>query len=173
MNTKLKLVLIIGIILVSNQIIMAQETKPCPCCSEEYNQFDYWIGNWEVYDTSGTKVGTNNIEKLMDGCIVKENWTSTGKHRGTSYNFYNRTDKSWNQIWVDNQGTVLDLKGELVNKVMTLKSAQTKDQEGNVIYHQITWKLQKDGSVIQIWDVIDAQGNVKSNLFTGIYRKNN
>jgi len=149
----------------------SQEKKECPCCSSEYSQFDYWVGEWDVFDTTGTKVGSNIITKLEDGCLLKEQWTSTGKHTGTSYNFYNRTDKSWNQIWVDNQGTVLDLKGELINGAMTLKSSLVKNKDGENIYHRIAWHQQKDGSVMQVWGVVHEDGKVLSNLFKGQYKK--
>ncbi len=149
----------------------AQEKSVCPCCTEKYDHFNYWLGSWEVYDTTGTKVGSNVITELENGCLIKEQWTSTGKHTGTSYNFYNKADDSWNQVWVDNQGNVLDLKGGLINGSMTLKSAMVKDKDGNEIFHRITWFRQKDGTVKQVWDVVRANGEVASNLFTGIYKK--
>ena len=28
----------------------------CPCCTENHKQFDFWVGEWIVYDTAGNKV---------------------------------------------------------------------------------------------------------------------
>ena len=149
----------------------AQQAAACPCCTAKYDQFNYWLGSWDVYDTTGTRVGGNEVAELENGCLIREQWTSAGKHTGTSYNFYNKTDDSWNQIWVDNQGNVLDLKGGLVNGSMTLKSAMVKDEKGNEVFHRITWIRGSDGTVKQVWDVVRSDGEIAANLFTGIYRK--
>jgi len=41
--------------------------------SDEYKQFDFWVGEWKV-EVSGQVIAKQPIEKLMDGCIVQENW---------------------------------------------------------------------------------------------------
>ena len=46
------------------------------CQSEGYNQFDFWVGKWEVY-RPGTEIllGRNHIKKIAKGCAILENWT--------------------------------------------------------------------------------------------------
>lgn len=81
--------LAILIILVGSYALRAQ-SEACPCCSENHKAFDFWIGTWEVTLTDGTLAGKNVIEKVQDGCILRENWTSAKtKFTGTSTNFYN------------------------------------------------------------------------------------
>lgn len=62
------------------------QKKQCNCCTSEYKQFDFWLGDWEVFNLKGIKVGENKIVSLQDSCIIQENWTSN-EQTGTSYNF--------------------------------------------------------------------------------------
>lgn len=58
----------------------AAENPPAPqkeagCTSPESRQFDFWVGNWDVYPKShpGRKVANSLIEKLYAGCGIREN----------------------------------------------------------------------------------------------------
>jgi len=98
------------IVLVSLQTT-AQEKK-CNCCTPKHQEFNFWVGSWVVTNPDGTKAGVNVISKIQENCVLQENWTSaTGSYTGTSNNFYNYKTKQWEQIWVDNQGQSLHLKG--------------------------------------------------------------
>ncbi|MCB0476825.1 MAG: hypothetical protein KDC84_01600 [Crocinitomicaceae bacterium] len=142
----------------------------CNCCTDQYNQFDFWVGEWEVYDTTGNKVGDNSIVELEGGCILSEHWRSVKGGSGRSYNFYNSSDSTWNQTWIDSQGGNLILKGQAGTDQMKLASAPFQ-KNGNQLQHQITWTKQEDGSVEQRWDVLDEEGNIKNTLFLGIYKR--
>ena len=119
---------------------------------------------------AGQKAGTNSITKLYDGCVLQEKWESVGPPKGTSYNFFDQSDQTWNQIWVDNTGFVLNLKGNLIENSMVLKSALQKGEKG-AFYHQITWTPNDDGTVIQLWETFDEQQNKTAELFRGTYKK--
>ena len=53
----------------------AQTTTPAPstppppaCTAPEHRQFDFWVGNWDVFDPkSGKQVGESLIEKVYHG----------------------------------------------------------------------------------------------------------
>ncbi|WP_420552491.1 hypothetical protein [Tenacibaculum aiptasiae] len=152
-------------------VVNAQNKGTKPCSSPEYSQFDFWVGNWNVYDTKKNLIGTNNIIKLSNACAIQENWVSkTSKSKGTSYNYYNKSDNSWNQLWVDNTGFSLELKGQYDANKMVLKSKLIKSQNGD-FYNQITWTKNSDGTVTQIWDYIDKNHKKIKEVFKGIYKK--
>jgi hypothetical protein len=150
-----------------------QLTKPigdCPCCGPEHDQFDFWTGHWTVYDSLDQVVGTNRITKSQKNCLLMEHWTSANNSTGTSYNYFMKSDSTWNQVWVDDQGGVLELKGNFTGNVMVLKSDPLKRTNGAVYYHRITWEpVGKE--VIQTWEVLDEAGQVSALLFKGTYRK--
>lgn len=152
---------------------IAQNSTKAPCSGEKYSEFDFWEGKWNVYDTKNKLIGTNTLVKMHNNCVMQENWESlVGPSKGTSYNYYNKTDDSWNQVWVDNTGFSLILKGNLVDGKMILKSELFNSKKGNY-YNQITWSKNNDGSVTQVWEYINEEGKVISEAFRGIYRKTN
>ena len=148
----------------------ASAQSDCPCCTVEYRSFDFWVGDWTVYDTNGQVVGYNHVEKLESGCLISENWKGVRGSSGRSYNYFNRQDSTWNQVWVDSRGGNLILKGNGKPGVMTLRNSVT-ERNGQLVYDQITWELNQDGSVLQRWDVM-SPGQVRMRtIFKGIYRK--
>jgi len=155
------------ILLFSTLTSFGQDTIPCKCCTPEHQQFDFWIGDWNVYDTAATLIGINTILKLQEGCTLQENWAA--QMTGTSYNYYNKTDSTWNQVWVDNQGGSLVLKGNYINGSMVLKGELQPEKNVDFYYNQITWTPNPDGSVTQKWDVFDKNGTLLTNAFLGNY----
>ena len=151
--------------------LSAQSKTPCPCCTQEYRQFDFWLGDWQA-TTDGKVAGYNHIVVMQDSCIIQENWTGAdGQYTGTSYNFYDPQDQRWHQTWIDNQGQSLRLSGQLEGKNMVLKSGPMKNQAGETVYHQITWSPHQDGSVRQHWQVAKLQSDEWKTLFDGLYQK--
>ncbi|TMM32273.1 hypothetical protein FDT66_02070 [Polaribacter aestuariivivens] len=162
--------IVILILLISTNF-RAQSSSNKPCAGIEYNQFDFWIGDWSVYDTKNNLIGKNKIQKIQENCALQENWVSnTSSNKGTSYNFYNKIDNSWNQVWIDNTGFSLILKGNLVDEKMVLKSKLIESEKGNY-YNRITWHKNKDNSVTQVWEYVNEKGKVISEVFRGIYKK--
>src|SRR4029077_18052907 len=86
------------------------EAQKTPCTTNPvYRQFDFWIGDWEVYANNGKKAGDSKIELILDSCVILENWKSANvsqgiHYAGKSFNTYNSITKEWQQTWVDNSG---------------------------------------------------------------------
>ena len=162
-------ILITSIMLIICSTAYAQ--KDVPVCSDpEYSHFDFWLGDWNVYDTLGKLVGINQIEKLENGCLIRETWKSTGDHTGRSFNYFNPGDSSWHQLWLDNSGLILELKGQLVGGRMVMYSDYLPGKDKDPYANRITWTPRPDGSVVQRWDFIDENGKVLRLAFMGIYK---
>lgn len=166
----MKNIALTAIILLSAINLNGQGTDFCPCCSPEYKKFDFWIGSWIVYDTTNTKVGESHIQSAQNNCVIIENWNSPNS-TGTSMNFYNRADSSWNQIWIDNVGNPLFLKGGIIDGRMVMTSELTRGIKIEWYYNRIIWEKRSDGTVVQTWFVLDSNYKTISTLFKGIYRK--
>ena len=54
----------------------APATKPCS--APPYRQFDFWIGDWDVFSPDGKLAGHNRVESIEGGCGIQENWTGAG-----------------------------------------------------------------------------------------------
>ena len=157
-------------------VVMSTEAAnqpPPPCAEKEYRQFDFWIGEWEVFGPTGNKVGENKIERILGGCVLQESWTSTGVNRGHSFNIYDRSTGKWHQSWVDNGGTLLQLDGGLEGKSMVM-SGETLGQNGKVL-NRITWTPENNKAgktnVKQVWDVSQDNGETWQTLFNGLYKR--
>ncbi|MDF2448335.1 MAG: Tetratricopeptide repeat protein [Bacteroidota bacterium] len=85
----------------------AQES---PCEKDPvYRQFDFWLGEWEVFDLRNNKAGDSRITTILNSCVLQEEWTSVSKHKGVlysgkSFNTFNAATQQWQQTWVDNTG---------------------------------------------------------------------
>lgn len=164
------ILMISGLLLANTTICTAQKAQK-PCSSEKYHQFDFWIGSWEVYSPKGVLLGLSSIKELPDACGIQENWTSkTSNYTGTSYNYYNSEDDTWNQVWLDNLGKPLVLKGSYNAPVMSMKSELSTSNDPK-LFNQITWTKNPDGTVTQVWVTVDKNNRVSSELFRGIYKK--
>lgn len=93
-----------------------------PCSSPEYRQFDFWIGDWDVYNPSGQKVGENTIENILGGCVLYEDWTGAGGGAGRSFNRWDPATETWNQHWVNSSGVETFLVGTFANGKMVLET---------------------------------------------------
>lgn len=162
-----KLILFLALFLPGQITLFSQSS--CPCCLPEYDEFDFWLGEWNVYDTSGLLIGENHIFKIEDNCVLHENWQGSKGSSGQSFNFYDQKEKMWHQTWVDNQGGFLLLKGKMSNGNMVLKSDITSQNE-NVFYHQITWSKDGEG-VVQVWETFSPNHQKIQTLFTGRYQR--
>ena len=100
---------------------------------------------------------------------MRENWTSDTQ-TGTSTNYYNPIDSSWNQLWIDNVGTILKLKGYYITNRIVLTSDPIRGIKVPFYYNQIIWDKNKDGTVTQTWDVRDNTGKLIQRAFKGIYK---
>lgn len=150
---------------------IAGQTEVCNCCSQKHAEFDFWLGSWEVTDKDGKVVGYNEIEKIQGDCVILENWKSAnGSYTGTSNNFYNNSTKQWEQIWLDNQGGSLHLKGKRIDNQMILKSDDLKNQKAEDYYNKITWTYNDDGTVRQLWQII-TNDTITQIAFDGLYKK--
>jgi len=94
-------------------------------------EFDFWIGDWDVYPTGGSQiVGSNKIEMESGGCFILENWTAIGfPNTGKSMNFVDPTTNKWKQVWVGSGGTVTEyINGVYKDSVMEFESSSTSGQ---------------------------------------------
>ncbi len=85
------------------------QNNASPCSGTIYRQFDFWLGQWDVFTTAGKKGGDSKISLILDSCVILEEWKSTGvtdgvHYEGKSFNTYNTATGQWQQTWVDNAG---------------------------------------------------------------------
>ena len=147
---------------------LGQGSQEPPCGDEAHRQFDFWVGTWEVTNAQDRVVGTNEISSILGGCVVLEEWQSTGPYSGKSLNIYDAANDKWHQTWVDNGGLLLELDGGLEDGNMVLKGRRP-GQDGGEVLHRITWEPLEGGDVRQTWDTSTDDGETWTTQFNGLY----
>jgi hypothetical protein len=149
----------------------SQQVKEGPCADNGYSQFDFWIGDWDVFDrNSGKLVGTNSISRILGGCALEENWEGSGGSRGKSFNTYDPSEDLWTQTWVDNTGNRFVFKGRLVKGNMLLEG-NYKSEEIQLLFKLSFFPDFGAGTVRQIWEQSQDNGQSWNTIFDGIYRR--
>jgi tetratricopeptide (TPR) repeat protein len=141
-------------------------TKPC-LAQPEYKRFDFWAGEWEVFQ-GGQHAGANSVQRILDSCVLFENWTSDQGPPGKSFNFYDSTTHKWQQTWVDSTGSVLNLFGEFSDKALRY-TGQTLDAKGNKTLHKLTFFNLGPDRVRQLWEQSNDDGKTWTTVWDGLY----
>lgn len=146
---------------------ISAQPQPDPCSSTENHQFDFWIGEWDVY-AGDQLAGTNKIERILGDCVLKENWEGSLGSKGQSFNAFDSRTKKWYQTWVDSNGSVIHFSGHYEDDKM-LYVADWLTQDGRKVYYKMTFFNNKDkGTVRQLWEQsLDKTEWVT--IFDGIY----
>lgn len=147
--------------------------QPSPGCdAASYRQFDFWQGEWEVFDAREALVGRNRIQTVLNGCAMTEDWQGASGGRGTSLTAYTAADDRWHQMWVDGRGGRLALDGtwDASTRTMTLSGCDA-GRDGAVVRHEISWRRLDDGSVRQVWRSSRDNGTTWQEVFDGRYRR--
>ena len=165
----MKLPIVISLFLIIPLLTFSQSDE-CTCCTADHKAFDFWVGEWKVTNPDGSFAGNNTIKKIQDQCVLQENWIGAGGTTGTSMNFYNRITGQWEQLWIDNSGTPLQLKGNRIANKMILSSDEFTRADGKKYINRITWSLNEDGTVRQLWEVLQNK-KIVNVAFDGLYTK--
>lgn len=143
-----------------------------PCDGSAYDDFDFWLGTWDVTDASGTLQGRNAITKEENGCLVIERWTSVNGGTGQSYNYYDPTTEKWRQVWVSG-GFTIDYEGGLEEDGTMRLEGEIHLRNGASAPFRGIWTLLADGRIKQHFDQYDTEKEQWNAWFTGYYKKEN
>jgi hypothetical protein len=71
-----------------------------PCSAPEYHEFDFWLGDWDSFDIAdSTKNARVRIDRILDGCVLHEDYQSVDGHKGESFSIYDALRQVWHQSW--------------------------------------------------------------------------
>ena len=151
--------------------LAAQTAPPAPpkCDAPEYRQLDFWVGKWDV-TMRGQPAGANLVTLEEGGCLVHEHWTGKQGGTGQSFNFFNREDGAWHQVWVSSSGNVLDLAGHYADGTLTYLG-QNRQPDGTTLRHRLSFHANGDGTVRQLWETSSDNGATWAVSFDGLYAR--
>lgn len=157
------------VVLLLAALVVPPSAADATCEGPEYRQFDFWLGQWQVFGSDGRLAGMNLITREHGGCALRERYSTPGHYGGESLNAYDARRGVWHQTWVDNSGTVLLLEGGLDGTDMVLQG-DSRTPTGEPVTHRIRWTPLAGGDVRQHWQA-RRNGADWTTVFDGHYRR--
>ena len=144
--------------------------RPPACRSPQHRQFDFWLGEWEVFRPDGKLAGRNRIEAIHDGCALRESWQGTGMS-GSSLSSFDAATGGWHQTWVDETGLLLRLDGSRDGDSMVLRGKAPTWGRPGLFLQEIRWTPLAGGGVRQTGRLSEDDGQTWTTLFDLTYRR--
>ena len=118
------------------------------------NQFDFWLGEWDVNWGEDGK-GTNHITHIMDDKIIQESFSAPDL-KGMSVSSYDPERGLWCQTWVDNNGSYLDFTGTFEDgKMILVRDAIVR---GEACQQRMVWYNIEESRLDWNWERSDDGG---------------
>lgn len=152
----------------------APPAPPPPACTgPEHRQFDFWVGDWDVYPTGKPNLVAHSlIERLYAGCAIRENWMPLSPNAGGSLNNYVTDDKRWHQTWVDSSNSRVHFVGGLTGgKMVLVGDWKGVNGPGQDAVTRMTYTPNADGSVRQFGETSADHGVTWQPSFDFTYKK--
>ena len=153
-------------------VVAAFEAAAWPCRADPVSrQFDFWIGEWDVY-VGGVLAGYNLVEPMLGDCTLLENWTSVGNRDGKSFNWLDRSsfrEPTWRQLWIADQGNTLDYYGGEYRDGAMRFYGHTFNANGDSIPQKLRFENLSPDSVRQVFEQSNDGGATWIVTFDGMY----
>jgi ketosteroid isomerase-like protein len=111
----------------SGRALFAEDEPPPPCASQAQHEFDFWIGDWDVFEV-GSKVAHGRIDSILDGCVLREDYIANDGHEGQSFTIYDASRNLWHQTWVTSRGTLLEIEGKFESGQIVMTGTNAKKE---------------------------------------------
>ncbi len=143
------------------------------CSAEEFGEFDFWIGEWDVFPTgTETKVAESTIRRLSSGCAIHEHWQPLDGKDGTSISLRNHRSGRWEQLWIGSDGRRVDFEGGMVEGAMVMSGYwDDVGGAGKDALIRMRFTPNEDGSVRQSGEASSDHGANWTPFFDLTYRR--
>lgn len=127
----------------ASRSLHAAPARTAACSAAEYHQFDFWIGDWGGFDLDKPTmlVARNRVDRILDGCVVREDYRGTDGSEGQSFSLYDASRKVWHQTWVTNRGKLLVIEGKFQSGEMILtgsdRTTNGKDRQVRGVWQRV------------------------------------
>jgi hypothetical protein len=75
-----------------------------PCTTDSnYQRLAFWVGDWEVVDSTGAHYATQRVRAVLDACAIAAEWTGRVGDKGMNVSAFDGRTGEWRQVYVSNQ----------------------------------------------------------------------
>jgi hypothetical protein len=72
----------------SGSVSADEPARHASCDASEYRQFDFWVGDWNAFEEGSTApVARLRVDRLLDGCVLREDYEGADAHKGVSFEY--------------------------------------------------------------------------------------
>jgi len=157
------------------KVVATADSMAYPCrTSAKAHEFDFWIGTWDVTQFNqapiphGLGTGTNEVQAILEGCVLLENWTGATGSSGKSFNWYDTNIGKWRQSWMADGGGPLDYTGEYKDGAMRFEG-WTLGPKGSHVLQKLTFYNISPDTVRQQFEQTTDSGKTWATTFDGRY----
>jgi tetratricopeptide (TPR) repeat protein len=130
-----------------------------PCLArEEFNQFNFWVGKWDVTNPAGQHAGNSEIDLMNNGCTIIENWFAANGSQGKSFNYFDTTDNKWHQFWINQYAQKTTFEGKLVDGNMVYYSYDHVNDKSKPYLQRLTFFNLEPNKVRQFDEISSDKG---------------
>lgn len=152
-------------------LVLEVKRKKRPCHYDPHHrQFDFWLGDWDVFNRQGARVGHSHVASLIGECALLENWVDSQGNVGKSLNYYDPGDGHWKQVWVSDKGGNTVYSGQIAGGAMHFQGPTAKP-DGSHVPTRMTFTPLPDGRVRQYIETSTDGGKTWTAGFDGYYRR--
>lgn len=153
-------------------LISAMSVQAYPCQRQPgFGEFDFWIGDWDVFLANGSAAGSNSIVREERGCVLVEHWVSATGGTGMSISYLDKITDEWVQIWHAEGGTQIDIRGGLTDDGMAMEGNIHYVGNGTTAPFRALWTALPDGRVRQYFEQSNDDGMTWDPWFEGFYTR--
>lgn len=142
------------------------------CGAADYHRFDFWVGDWDVFDTeaqTGSVQAHAIVQPIAGGCAIHELYEQNDGLVGDSILSYDGVRKRWQQTWVTNRGSFMAIAGDIKDGALVLEG-EAHLKNGTTVLQRITWQPQ-DAQVRESAVVSKDGGTTWSPAFDVLFRR--
>src|SRR5580700_4841623 len=101
--------------------LYAETSKPLPCSAPAYREFDFWLGEWDVFEEGGSvKEAQVTVSPVQNNCGLREQYNGVDGSGRESLSMYDPSAAEWQQTWLSNRGQIVVIHGNLQGQAMML-----------------------------------------------------
>lgn len=155
-----------------DELVQNMSVQAYPCAHQQgFQDFDFWIGEWDVHLVNGTLAGSNIIMPVERGCALTEHWTSANGGTGMSINYLDKASNEWVQVWNAEGGSQIIIRGGLTDDGMAMAGYINYVGNGTTAPFRGLWTPLPDGRVRQYFAQSNDGGNTWVPWFEGFYSR--
>ncbi len=139
-----------------------------PCSQPQFRALDFWVGDFDVQTPQGQVAGHNQIVKILNGCVLQENWTSAGGGDGKSFTWFDADMKKWRQLYLGANGHSHEYIGEARDGALHFLHDR-RHPDGSRQMFRMSFTPRDNGKVRQFIEESWDAGKSWSVWFDGMY----